>query len=761
MSEGLKLLGAIIDTGSINLLRDVDRSLFIDEEIPVYDFMSTHYRRYGEIPAIATVEEQCDITIPEAPEAPDYYVARVHDRRMYSIVRSKFEDLKGCLRSYDMEAARDVIDDLRSSTQIIHTASDIRNIKEAMRGALRIYDEAHLNPGMSGVPVGWPRYDRATGGLQPGDLVTYVARPGMGKCMAPETPVVKYDGRVVRIDSLKAGDLLMGPDSTPRTVLSTNTGREEMFEVRPARGETWRCNRSHILALVCGKDLDSVHTNGGKYFYSVHEYLALPSRVQRAMRLWRTGVDMPFVEPNIDPYFVGLWLGDGTVGYARISTVDREVVDYLERFAAGEGLSISQYEHRHGACPVYGVVGGKGEDNYVLDYVRNKCYDRSGKRVPDLLLRNSREVRLQVLAGLIDSDGYNYGTGYEITTEYYGLSEDIRYLARSCGFGSTCKVKLVDGIEYYRVTVYGRGLGEIPCLLPRKRAVREVDIETVNSSFSVASLGEGEYFGITLDKDHLYLLGDFTVTHNTYLLLRQALSAWRAGYSVLVVTMEMTIEQCARRCIALETGINPTYIRRGELSTQARNRIGDYVDNISRSGRFRIFAGGLKSKVSDVEMLVSEYKPDVLFIDGVYLMQPDTKRQMSKLEKVPEVFDALKKMTISQNIPVVVTTQFSRAAGKKGKEGSLETIAYTDAISTHSSLVVSINDADPPHDKDVKVLAFMKGREGESGLFRINYRFTPMDFTEVPVEIDEEGNEILPASETARRTNDVNWMEGS
>lgn len=428
MSEGLKLLGAIIDTGSINLLRDVDRSLFIDEEIPVYDFMSTHYRRYGEIPAIATVEEQCDITIPEAPEAPDYYVARVHDRRMYSVVRSKFEDLKGCLRSYDMEAARDVIDDLRSSTQIIHTASDIRNIKEAMRGALRIYDEAHLNPGMSGVPVGWPRYDRATGGLQPGDLVTYVARPGMGK---------------------------------------------------------------------------------------------------------------------------------------------------------------------------------------------------------------------------------------------------------------------------------------------------------------------------------------------TYLLLRQALSAWRAGYSVLVVTMEMTIEQCARRCIALETGINPTYIRRGELSTQARNRIGDYVDNISRSGRFRIFAGGLKSKVSDVEMLVSEYKPDVLFIDGVYLMQPDTKRQMSKLEKVPEVFDALKKMTISQNIPVVVTTQFSRAAGKKGKEGSLETIAYTDAISTHSSLVVSINDADPPHDKDVKVLAFMKGREGESGLFRINYRFTPMDFTEVPVELDEEGNEILPASETARRTNDVNWMEGS
>ncbi len=427
MSDGLKLLASIVDNGSISVFRDLDGALFIEDEKPVYDFISRHYRRYGEIPSIATVEQECDIDIPDADEVPDYYVKKVHDRKLYSVVRGKFEELKTCLRRYDMDTARDVIDDLRASTSIVHTASDIRNIKDAMRGALRLYDEAHANPGLSGVPVGWPRFDRSTGGFQPGDLITYVARPGMGK---------------------------------------------------------------------------------------------------------------------------------------------------------------------------------------------------------------------------------------------------------------------------------------------------------------------------------------------TYLLLRQALSAWRAGYSVLVVTMEMTIEQCARRCIALETGVNPTFLRRGELSNYARDRIGRYVESVARSGRFRIFAGGLKSKVSDVEMLVSEYRPDILFIDGVYLMQPDVKRQMSKLEKVPEVFDALKKMTISQNIPVVVTTQFSRSAGKKGKEGSLETIAYTDAISTHSSLVVSINDADPPRNQDVKVLSYLKGREGEAGTFEINYKFRPMDFTEVPVEVDAEGYEVVTRETDTRRQTDINWMSG-
>lgn len=120
---------------------------------------------------------------------------------------------------------------------------------------------------------------------------------------------------------------------------------------------------------------------------------------------------------------------------------------------------------------------------------------------------------------------------------------------------------------------------------------------------------------------------------------------------------------------------------------------------------------------------------------------------MQKIEKVSEVFDNLKQMTLAHNIPVVVTTQFNRQAGKKGKDGSLENIAFTDAISTHSSLVLSLTEAkgSSAEIKKKRKISFLKGREGEAGDFEINFNFAPIDFSEIPkarVELDGDGNPI-------------------
>lgn len=114
---------------------------------------------------------------------------------------------------------------------------------------------------------------------------------------------------------------------------------------------------------------------------------------------------------------------------------------------------------------------------------------------------------------------------------------------------------------------------------------------------------------------------------------------------------------------------------------------------------------------------------------------------------VSEVFDNLKQMTLAHNIPVVVTTQFNRQAGKKGKDGSLENIAFTDAISTHSSLVLSLTEAkgSSAEIKKKRKISFLKGREGEAGDFEINFNFSPIDFSEIPkarVELDGDGNPI-------------------
>lgn len=55
-----------------------------------------------------------------------------------------------------------------------------------------------------------------------------IAATGAGKCLGKDTPVLLYDGRVVPVQDVQVGDLLMGPDSQPRRVLSLARGREKL-----------------------------------------------------------------------------------------------------------------------------------------------------------------------------------------------------------------------------------------------------------------------------------------------------------------------------------------------------------------------------------------------------------------------------------------------------------------------------------------------------------------------------------------------------
>ena len=747
MSDGKKLIAAILESGSVVTLRLASEDLFEDDELVPFQFIRSHYRRYGELPDIRTVEQETNSRFPPSPESVDYYLKRVYDRRLFVALRTEFAELRGALQNFNVDSAKEIIDRMKSACRVGTPDNDVRDVREASTAVLAEYAEAHLNPGMSGVPTGWPLLDEAIGGYQKGDLVAWVARMGVGKCMAPHTPVLKANGDTVRIDSLQVGDQLMGPDSRPRNVLSTTTGREEMFKVTPQHGEEWECNRSHILSLVCANTIDKVHVQGTHHLYSVDEFLSLPSRVQTNLRLWRAAIDFAPQPTILDPYIVGLWLGDGTFGYPRFSTIDPEVVEYLQQQADTAGYRLTQYEKRGGFCPQYGIVKDNKADNYFTIFFDRYCVAGSEKRIPKSYLRNTREVRLGVLAGLIDSDGHLAASGhYEFCTKYEGLRDDMLYLVRSLGFGVTYAAKVVNGSTYWRINI--RPTETVPVLLPRKRAaLTERRSRADWSSFQLTSLGEGAYFGITLDRDSLYVLGDFTVTHNTYLILKQALHAWSNGYSVLIVTMEMTITQIVRRAIGMEVGINPDFIKKGTLDEFGMRRIRGYVSQIAHADRLNIFAGSFSKKVSDIEILIHELSPDIIFIDGAYLLRPDTvSKGASRLERVAEVYDELKKLTITSDRPIITTSQFSRQAGKRGKDGSLETISFSDAIAMHSSVVFSIKEGAPPNEHSRRELEILKGREGESGTYHVNYRFMPMDFTEV-----------LESQQTAESTS-LDWM---
>jgi len=146
----------------------------------------------------------------------------------------------------------------------------------------------------------------------------------------------------------------------------------------------------------------------------------------------------------------------------------------------------------------------------------------NNKHIPQEYLANSRRNRLQLLAGLLDTDGYFHNGCFDFTNKSKQLACDTVRLARSLGFAATlskCRKASQHGTwgTYYRASISG-DVSEIPCKLKRKQAPpRQQTKNVLHYGISVEPIGKGDYYGFEVDGDRLFLLGDYTVVHNTAL----------------------------------------------------------------------------------------------------------------------------------------------------------------------------------------------------------------------------------------------------
>ncbi len=356
-------------------------------------------------------------------------------------------------------------------------------------------------------------------------------------CHSKGTNVIMFDGTNKKIEEIVIGDLLIGPDSTPRRVTKLFNGIDEMYRIVPTKGEEFVVNGHHILSLqrtnLGNRYLKKDGTRSSQKFgpnpitnISVVDYLKTSKTFKHVNKLYRTGVEFSNQQDlKIPPYILGLWLGDGASSRPSLTTMDVEIetawCDYLKSL----GLKISILQKDKGKAKDYaGILFGKYIPSKKSQNAGNINLEYYGlinnKHIPIEYLTASRNDRLELLAGLIDTDGHLAGGYYEIIQKNNKLSKEILYLARSLGFGAVSKKKEsysqtgVVGI-YNRISITGN-ISKIPCRLQRKIANARLQIKNVlRTGFQVKSLGLGEYFGFELDGDHLYLLEDFTVTHNS------------------------------------------------------------------------------------------------------------------------------------------------------------------------------------------------------------------------------------------------------
>lgn len=259
----------------------------------------------------------------------------------------------------------------------------------------------------------------------------------------------------------------------------------------------------------------------------------------------------------------------------------------------------------------------------------------------------------------------------------------------------------------------------------------------------------------------------------TMFLLYMAWAAWKAGYVVLFLSMEMGTIQLARRLFGMEMGIDPTFIRKGNLSSQSQREMQRQMGLVrANTTPFYWLAGNFKKTVPALRAAAYETEADIIFADASYLLKPEASKGTkfgSRRESIAEVVEEIGALCKELNRPIIQSVQFNRQATKpkKGEDEvdrsnpvahlTLEKIGETDVVGQVSSVVFGLERGESPNQNTERYLGLLKGREGEQGWMKVNYRFRPFDMSEITNSTRFRPNEDAAAVEAP----DLSYMDAA
>ena len=390
-------------------------------------------------------------------------------------------------------------------------------------------------------------------------------RDGQFGCLSPETPVLLWNGSIKRADEIQINDILIGDDGKQRKVLNITSGEDEMYEVKTTTNQTYIVNSQHILTLyfhdnniIKWKESDASyrlkyfngktikestirtkdnnqgitndHYNKSKITkeeayeriiqkqkeiqdkyksaefidIKLEDYLNLSKHNKKELYMISNTTSIQWKKQSVpvDPYVLGIWLGDGNQDGCGITSIDEEIIKSFALYAdsincelvhtisngihdnyhysirkknSGKRTSIGDNNHSVETCegciksvkksPVCDWKFEKSESSIIYSETvdgsvrsdmnnwknilkSNNLY--KNKHIPNCYLINDRDTRLKLLAGFVDTDGTirksqsNKGLQQHIEISqskrlHYNLILQLDFLSKSLGFNTTIK----------------------------------------------------------------------------------------------------------------------------------------------------------------------------------------------------------------------------------------------------------------------------------------------------------------------------------
>jgi len=358
--------------------------------------------------------------------------------------------------------------------------------------------------------------------------------PQTGKNLAHDTPVLTANRGWTTHGELRVGDDVFHPSGRPVRVLALSEDAPAEYEVTFSDGEIITAHARHEWRVYDRKKngypevvietqdmfadywIGSKGKRGGRARWQLPEHAALSFQEQ---------------ELPISPYVLGVWLGDGTYTAANITNSEEDAVVFQQAFErlgySHSGVNThKQYGTHRTNLGHTGLYSQLRQENLL-----------GNKHVPEAYIRASTEQRLELLAGIIDSDGHVDPKGRVIiTTTSEQIKNGVLDLATTLGQRPTCRSESpslstsgIQGTKELFIIAFQPTV-EIPTRLPRKRIHRTLDSRRRRSIRGVRKIAPKPGRCIRVDSpDGMYLVGKSLIpTHNS-MLVSDIFPSWALG----------------------------------------------------------------------------------------------------------------------------------------------------------------------------------------------------------------------------------------
>ena len=380
--------------------------------------------------------------------------------------------------------------------------------------------------------------------------ITICAGPaGTGKAQPLDSLILSENG-FIRMGDITLKDKIFSKSGNLTNVIGIfPQGEKDIYKITFSDDSVTECCDEHLWLVKSARDRENKKNFNVKELVDIKKDFILK-------RDGRKNYSIPITEPinfsskevTINPYLMGILIGDGCFvsPNVRLTTIDNEILNKFNELLDDNYILSQQNSDLISYNIIFKNSKNRFNDNLIPFTILIANYDLLGSKssekfIPNDYKFNSIKNRIELLQGLMDSDGTieNKSRSLSFSTSSKKLIDDFKFIVESLG-GVVNKLRIKKG-GYKKNNIY------IACkesytysfrlpnnITPFKLSRKLILFKEKTKYFPIRYIKNIEYVGkkeaqcIMVDDDsHTYLTNDLIVTHNTFVAMAYALSLLR------------------------------------------------------------------------------------------------------------------------------------------------------------------------------------------------------------------------------------------